>query len=101
MALSNPPNPANLARPIITRAVNSFRAGPPPISSPLYREDRENSTDAVLELGDGTTYRGIEFGAEGKSVAGECVFQTGRPVSDLEKGILTKCSKEWWDIPNH
>ncbi|KZP08038.1 small subunit of carbamoyl phosphate synthase, partial [Athelia psychrophila] len=30
-----------------------------------------------LELGDGTTYRGIGFGAEGKSVAGECVFQTG------------------------
>lgn len=33
--------------------------------------------DAVLELSDGTAYRGISFGAEDKSVAGECVFQTG------------------------
>jgi hypothetical protein len=33
--------------------------------------------DAVLELSDGSAYRGISFGAEGKSVAGECVFQTG------------------------
>jgi carbamoylphosphate synthase small subunit len=35
------------------------------------------SVDAVLELSDGATFRGISFGAEGKSVAGECVFQTG------------------------
>ncbi|KIM31363.1 hypothetical protein M408DRAFT_64583 [Serendipita vermifera MAFF 305830] len=34
-------------------------------------------SDAVLELSDGTLYAGISFGAEGKSVAGECVFQTG------------------------
>ncbi|KZT60523.1 carbamoyl-phosphate synth [Calocera cornea HHB12733] len=33
--------------------------------------------DAVLELADGTAYEGISFGAPGKSVAGECVFQTG------------------------
>lgn len=33
--------------------------------------------DAVLELKDGTAYRGISFGAQGVSVAGECVFQTG------------------------
>ncbi|KAF7971570.1 hypothetical protein HWV62_20816 [Athelia sp. TMB] len=80
MALSNPSNPTHLARPIITRGASSFRSGgPPPISSPLYGDDRENFSvsDAVLELGDGTTYRGIGFGAEGKSVAGECVFQTG------------------------
>ncbi|CAE6438571.1 unnamed protein product [Rhizoctonia solani] len=32
--------------------------------------------DAVLELADGTTYSGINFGAA-KSIAGECVFQTG------------------------
>ncbi|KAG8812756.1 hypothetical protein FRC17_001840, partial [Serendipita sp. 399] len=34
-------------------------------------------SDAVLELVDGTLYPGISFGAVGKSVAGECVFQTG------------------------
>ena len=31
----------------------------------------------VLELADGTEYQGISFGAEGKSISGECVFQTG------------------------
>jgi hypothetical protein len=40
--------------------------------------------DAVLELSDGSIYPGISFGAVGKSVAGECVFQTGKfPVSCL------------------
>lgn len=31
----------------------------------------------LLELKDGTTFQGHSFGAEGKSVAGELVFQTG------------------------
>ena len=31
----------------------------------------------ILELVDGSVYPGISFGAEGKSIAGECVFQTG------------------------
>ncbi|KAI1787477.1 hypothetical protein LXA43DRAFT_1028840 [Ganoderma leucocontextum] len=39
--------------------------------------DENKPVDAVLELADGTVFRGISFGAEGKSVAGECVFQTG------------------------
>ncbi|CAK5278005.1 unnamed protein product [Mycena citricolor] len=33
--------------------------------------------DAILELSDGTALRGISFGAQAKSIAGECVFQTG------------------------
>jgi hypothetical protein len=33
--------------------------------------------DAMLEFFDGSAFQGISFGAEGKSVAGECVFQTG------------------------
>jgi hypothetical protein len=33
--------------------------------------------DAMLEFVDGSTFQGISFGAEGKSIAGECVFQTG------------------------
>jgi carbamoyl-phosphate synthase/aspartate carbamoyltransferase len=32
---------------------------------------------AVLQLADGSIFSGISFGAEDKSVAGECVFQTG------------------------
>lgn len=39
--------------------------------------DVESYSNAVLELSDGTLYTGISFGAEQKSVAGECVFQTG------------------------
>lgn len=35
-------------------------------------------SDAILELSDGSIYPGISFGAAGKSVAGECVFQTGK-----------------------
>jgi carbamoyl-phosphate synthase/aspartate carbamoyltransferase len=33
--------------------------------------------DMVLELADGLALSGNSFGAIGKSVAGECVFQTG------------------------
>lgn len=31
----------------------------------------------VLELADGTVYQGYSFGCPGKSISGECVFQTG------------------------
>ncbi|PWN50570.1 putative URA2-multifunctional pyrimidine biosynthesis protein [Violaceomyces palustris] len=47
---------------------------PPATSPPLGKED---STEMILELADGTAYTGISFGAEGKSISGECVFQTG------------------------
>lgn len=36
--------------------------------------------DAVLEFVDGSAYGGISFGAHNKSVAGECVFQTGNEL---------------------
>ena len=56
------------------------------MESELSSLKEEPSTDSsqnptskrmVLELADGTAYEGIGFGAEGKSVSGECVFQTG------------------------
>ena len=50
------------------------------IPAPLVAATSQNEgvlTDAVLELADGTVFRGISFGASNKSVAGECVFQTG------------------------
>ena len=50
----------------------------PPVTAYPVRGDGETVTDAVLELADGTAFRGISFGAEGKSIAGECVFQTGK-----------------------
>lgn len=43
----------------------------------LSHSDPDASGNAVLELGDGSAYSGISFGAPDKSVAGECVFQTG------------------------
>ena len=48
---------------------------PPATSPPLGQQD---SQEMVLELADGSAYRGISFGAEGKSISGECVFQTGK-----------------------
>ena len=41
------------------------------------------SDDAVLVLADGTAFYGASFGAPGKSVSGECVFQTGKSLDDV------------------
>ncbi len=67
-------------RPAIARtqsyAPNGMPA--PPIASPHLRaSETKHAPDAVLEFIDGTAFRGISFGAREKSVAGECVFQTG------------------------
>lgn len=65
------------ARPALSRNATGLPNGTPapPVSAPTQNEG--TTTDAVLELADGTAFRGISFGAEGKSIAGECVFQTG------------------------
>ncbi|KJA15215.1 hypothetical protein HYPSUDRAFT_48599 [Hypholoma sublateritium FD-334 SS-4] len=72
------PTTSSPARPPIARATTA-QVGVPtsPVTSPSLRDDGTEMLDAVLELQDGTAFRGISFGAEGKSVAGECVFQTG------------------------
>jgi carbamoyl-phosphate synthase / aspartate carbamoyltransferase len=70
-------------RPLFGRAASSYTKpnnAPPPVSSPLFKNEQSPPMDAILELGDGSTFRGIGFGAEGKSVAGECVFQTGKCI---------------------
>ena len=48
-----------------------------------------NSADAILELSDGSIFRGTSFGAQSKSIAGECVFQTGeqKKVTIIESMI--------------
>jgi carbamoyl-phosphate synthase/aspartate carbamoyltransferase len=61
----------------IQRVLNGFTSFP---VSPIVSSLSDGSTDwldGVLELVDGSAYRGISFGAGGKSVSGECVFQTG------------------------
>jgi len=67
-------------RPAIARSQSYALSGvpAPPIAAPHLRaSETKDAPDAVLELIDGTAFRGISFGAQGMSVAGECVFQTG------------------------
>ncbi|KAH9984927.1 carbamoyl-phosphate synth [Russula vinacea] len=67
-------------RPAVTRSQSYTPNGipAPPIAAPQIRaSETNNAPDAVLELIDGTAFCGISFGAPCKSVAGECVFQTG------------------------
>ncbi|KAG0290814.1 hypothetical protein BGZ98_003278, partial [Dissophora globulifera] len=47
----------------------------PPVTAPP--QEQYDATVATLVLQDGTAYQGISFGGETKSIAGECVFQTG------------------------
>lgn len=62
----------------IQRALNGFTNLPvSPIIPTSLSEGSTDWLDGILELADGSAYRGISFGAEGKSVSGECVFQTG------------------------
>ena len=91
------PNPQSFTspsknRPIITRASRSYTASPPKPPGSLYPPATSKGIDAdglaedwdksfgeagmVLELADGLSLAGHSFGAK-KSVAGECVFQTG------------------------
>lgn len=82
----------SLHRFAISRSVSKANANPvqPICFSPI--QSRRTLFDAVLELSDGTAYRGINFGAENKSVAGECVFQTGRAFSSHRfQRVLTGC----------
>jgi carbamoyl-phosphate synthase/aspartate carbamoyltransferase len=78
------PTASSPARPRLTRAMTAVTGVPAsPVTSPAVHEDGSEAIDGVLELHDGTAFRGFSFGAEGKSVAGECVFQTGISPSSL------------------
>ncbi|TFK22828.1 aspartate carbamoyltransferase [Coprinopsis marcescibilis] len=68
--------PDAIERPVLARAASMSPHFPAaPVTGPA--QDDESVVDGILELTDGTVYSGISFGAEGKSIAGECVFQTG------------------------
>lgn len=73
------PTGAFPVRPPLSRMTSTFLNLPasPVTFAPLHDGNTEMN-DGILELVDGSAYRGISFGAEGKSVAGECVFQTGK-----------------------
>ena len=53
----------------------------PPVSVNIQSPDR------ILQLADGSIFSGISFGAEGRGVAGECVFQTGKQPSQYDFGL--------------
>lgn len=68
-------------RPALQRTGTASRLpspAPPATSAPVIGNQ---DTDMVLELADGTALRGVSFGAQGKSISGECVFQTGEHPS--------------------
>ncbi len=74
---------APAAHPGITRTQTAAILPAPalPASAPPLGESHE--ANMVLELADGSAHSGISFGAEGKSISGECVFQTGESRTNL------------------
>ncbi|KZV98927.1 carbamoyl-phosphate synth [Exidia glandulosa HHB12029] len=74
---------ASSQRPLVQRSPYSFMNGSTNTHSPTRpvaaaTSDGDDALGtAVLEFSDGSAYAGISFGAPNKSVAGECVFQTG------------------------
>jgi carbamoyl-phosphate synthase / aspartate carbamoyltransferase len=78
MSLSNTASITGPVRPITAGAAANFPADITP-APPVTAAHDDGEPEAVLEFADGSAFRGISFGAQGKSVAGECVFQTGAP----------------------
>jgi carbamoyl-phosphate synthase/aspartate carbamoyltransferase len=79
MATSIPPPKTSPVRPVIARAASNWAGtNGRPAPSVIASTSENDYSEAVLELADGSAFRGLSFGAQGKSVAGECVFQTGK-----------------------
>lgn len=82
--MSFPIKPGPPARPVLSRTpstinglANGFPAAPASWALPNGRDAPSRAGNTVLELSDGSAFQGISFGATDRSVAGECVFQTG------------------------
>ena len=70
--------PHGAVRPGVQRKLSVFANIPAsPVVAASLVDGNTDWIDGVLELADGSAYRGLSFGAEGKSISGECVFQTG------------------------
>ena len=63
-------------------AVNGFLT--PLATVALHSAQASHLGNAVLELSDGSAFQGISFGANDKSISGECVFQTGITIARHE-----------------
>lgn len=86
-------------RPILSRSPSAANLLAPPASASIAVDGVEQ-TEGVLELADGSAFRGISFGAEGKSVAGECVFQTGMLVQASVRPWSHASNQVWSDTRN-
>lgn len=89
MAVPSSANVSIAVRPGFTRTASTIQIPAPPVTSPPILGEAPPS-DVVLELNDGSAFSGISFGAEGKSVAGECVFQTGKTTPSTLDVCLTR-----------
>lgn len=82
-------------RPALSRTstyANGFPTAPASAPLPNGRASPSKDGNAVLELSDGSAFQGISFGAPGKSVAGECVFQTGEFIGRVLLIALLTCA---------
>ena len=79
MSSENQDGPKPTSKRTPSYCVNGGNGIPAPPASVAFDNDTGSSKDgnAVLELADGSVFQGFSFGGPGKSVAGECVFQTG------------------------
>lgn len=80
MTTNNPAVPLVPIRPALLRLSSNFNnlPAPPVTAAPVGDNGVVEPQDGLLEFADGSAFQGISFGAEGKSVTGECVFQTGK-----------------------
>lgn len=72
------------SRPAVSRTVSRLDVPSQPATAPPL--GKEDSEEMVLELADGSSHKGISFGARGKSISGECVFQTGEYHKEKKVG---------------
>ncbi|KAJ1937808.1 Carbamoyl-phosphate synthase [Linderina pennispora] len=72
------PTPEVAIVPPCTAAIATFGPNCGAKSPEEIESSTQQPTIATLALKDGALLQGYSFGAEAKSVSGECVFQTGK-----------------------
>lgn len=85
-----------------TTAAAAMAAAAIPAAPVTGRVGGEGNGDVegILEFEDGTAYRGVSFGAEGKSISGECVFQTGAYSFFFLRSVLVCGSVLIYSLPS-
>jgi hypothetical protein len=95
--LAVPNEHLDVLRPALIRASSDFTGIPvPPVTAASLNEDGAEIVHGVLELADGSAYCGISFGAEKKSISGECVFQTGFVLEKFSFIVFSSSLLQAW-----